>query len=155
MSSSTTPRDQQVTPLWQEVDDAFCPLSDAVEAASNVLEAFGEGAEDPSPQAAIIGPKLREIRKDVYDRVLALCGHGAQTPTDSHPERTDNLSEMDYALCDLGTVCDALSDVVDAHLHDDADMRCALDTLGTQLRRTWRDTYDKVLKLAQEGGVDA
>ena len=72
MSSPTVPQDR---PLWQEVDLAFCPLSDAVEAAANVLEVFGEGAEDPGPQAAIIGPKLREIRKEVYDRVVALCGH--------------------------------------------------------------------------------
>jgi hypothetical protein len=152
---ATVPQDQQPTPLWQEVDLAFGPLSDAVDAASNVLKDFGEAAEDPAPQAAITGPKLREIRKEVYDRVLALCGHKTQTPTDPPPKQPDNVSQIDYALCDLGTVCDAVSDVVDAHVHEGVAMNVALDALGTQLRRTWRETYDKVLELAKEGGDDA
>ena len=50
MSSSTVPQDQQVTPLWREVDAAFAPIGDAVDAASNVLEEFGELA------GAIVGP---------------------------------------------------------------------------------------------------
>ena len=81
MSSSTIPQDPEALSLWHQVDIAFCPLTDAVEAASNVLEVFGEGAGDPNAQAAIIGPKLREVRKEVYEQVLALCGHETQTPT--------------------------------------------------------------------------
>ena len=87
MSASTVPRDQQVTPLRLEVDIAFGPLSDAVDAASNVLEAFGELAGDPNAQAAIIGPKLRETYKEVNERVLALVrGHEVQTAAESPGE---------------------------------------------------------------------
>ncbi len=47
----------------------------------------------------------------------------------------DRHSQIDYALCDLGTVCDATSEALMAHLHDGADMTSALDVLGTQLPR--------------------
>ena len=66
----------------------------------------------------------------------------------------DRHSQIDYALCDLGAVCDATSEVLMAHLHDGADMTSALDVLGTQLPKTFRATYDKVLELCNEGGGD-
>ncbi len=62
----------------------------------------------------------------------------------------DKHSQIDYALCDLGTVCDATSEALMAHLHDGADMTCALNVLGTQLRQTWCETYDKVLEQGRQ-----
>ncbi len=99
---ATVPQDQQVLSLWQEVDIAFGPLSDAVDAASNVLEAFGEVTGDPNAQAAIIGPKLREVWKEVYERVLALVrGHGVQTAAESPGDFVEHFRELFRALVEL------------------------------------------------------
>lgn len=110
---ATVPQDQQVRPLWKEVDAAFGSLGDEVDAASNVLEAFGEVRGDPNAQAAIIGPKLRETYKEVYERVLALCsGHDTQeqTPEPLLDDVRDSLRRMIKAGRDLP------DDVLDARI---------------------------------------
>lgn len=55
LGSATRPAAQPS--LWQEVDIAFAPLSDAVDAASNVLEEFGELAGDPERSGCHHRPK--------------------------------------------------------------------------------------------------
>ncbi len=102
MSPSTVPQDKQVLPLWQEIDNAFAPLSDPVDAASNVLEAFGELTGDPNAQAAIIGPKLRETYEAVYERVLALArGHEVQTAGETLADMLQHFDELFGGLVEL------------------------------------------------------
>lgn len=52
-------------------------------------------------QAAIIGPKLREVRKEVYERVLSLCGHGMQTAAESPGDWLEHFRELFRALVEL------------------------------------------------------
>ena len=67
----------------------------------------------------------------------------------------DLHSQVEDALNDLGMLCDAVSEVLMAHLHDGGQMTCALDTLGEQLPKRWQATSDRVLELCKEGGDDA
>ncbi len=153
---ATIPQDQQPTPLWQEVDLAFCPLSDAVEAAANVLEDFGEAAEDPAPQAAIIGPKLREIRKEVYDQVLALCGHRAQPATrDVKPmgprTASDLERKMEQILLRLAVSVEAASAVL-CHCGDGDRENLAPEgasIVGNDVLDTFETAYGELIELAR------
>ncbi len=102
MSPSTVPQDQQVSHLREEVDGEFAPLSDAVDAASNVLEAFGASTGDPNAQAAIIGPRLRETYNEVYERVLALVrGPAMETAADFPSDMVHHFSELFRPLVEL------------------------------------------------------
>ena len=143
MSSSTVPRDQQVSHLREEVDGEFAPLSDAVDAASNVLEAFGASTGDPNAQAAIIGPKLRETYDDVYEQVLALCGHEVHAATDSPGEMLEHFSELFGALVELARASMEMDDRVprDA-LPMKGDVACYVHTLERELTKVCRRVSD-------------
>ena len=140
---ATVPRDKQVLPLKQEVDGEFAPLSDAVDAASNVLEAFGEVTGDPNAQAAIIGPQLRERYEEVYERVLALVrDHAMPEPAFRGPRRV------------IKPALSVLDQVKDAELRDLRDMvefTCDLEGLrrifGADFPATVTLDPSEVLKL--------
>ena len=150
--SSSTPQDQS---LWREVDNTFGPLSDAVEAAANVLEVFGEGAEDPGPQAAIIGPKLREIRKEVYDQVLALCGHRAQPATRDVKKKgprtaSDLENEMEKILLPLGVAVDAAGELLrhEGYQKDRLAPQVA-EIVGNAASESFEVAYRNLIELAR------
>ncbi len=63
--------------------------------------------------------------------------------------------EVDDALTDLSTLCDAVGEVVSAHVHSGVDMTGTLIVLGTQLPKTFQATSDRVLELCKEGRDDA